>query len=115
DIDAPVTKYLPDFHPKNSFEKEITLRQLMSHRSGLVREPPVGNYFDPDEPTLAETIVSLNDTRLIYQPETRTKYSNAGIAVAGYVLEKTQGEPFAEYLKKSVLDPLAMEQSSFEP
>jgi CubicO group peptidase (beta-lactamase class C family)/D-alanyl-D-alanine dipeptidase len=115
DIDAPVTKYLPDLHPKNSFEKEITLRQLMSHRSGLVREPPVGNYFDPDEPTLAETIASLNDTRLIYQPETRTKYSNAGIAVAGYVLEKTQGEPFAEYLKKSVLDPLAMEQSSFEP
>lgn len=115
DIDAPVTQYLPDFRPKNPFGKAITLRQLMSHRSGLVREPPVGNYFDPTEPTLAETIESLNETSLVYAPETRTKYSNAGIAAVGYVLEKTQNAPFAAYLKRSVLDPLGMRQSSFEP
>src|SRR5262245_42823425 len=46
DLDAPVTTYLPDFTPKNPFKKPITLRLLMSHRAGLVREPPVGNYFD---------------------------------------------------------------------
>src|SRR5207245_6559452 len=46
-IDAPVSDYLPDFRPKNPFSKPITLRHLMAHRSGLVREPPVGNYFDP--------------------------------------------------------------------
>src|SRR5438128_8130233 len=46
DLDAPVTKYLPDFKPINRFDdKPITLRQLMTHRSGLVREPPVGHYF----------------------------------------------------------------------
>ena len=39
-LDAPITSYLPDFHPLNPFGKAITLRQLMSHRSGLVREPP---------------------------------------------------------------------------
>lgn len=115
DIDAPVTKYLPDFRPKNSFGKAITLRQLMSHRSGLVRETPIGNYFDPNEPTLAETIASLNKTSLIYAPETRTKYSNAGIAAVGYTLEKTQKEAFADYVKRSVLEPLGMEHSSFEP
>src|SRR5262249_36570080 len=37
DLDAPVTKYLPDFKPKNPFNKLITLRQMMAHRSGLVR------------------------------------------------------------------------------
>ena len=64
DLDAPVTRYLPDFRPRNLFGKPITLRQLMSHRSGLVREPPVGNYFDPTAPSLSQTISSLNDTAL---------------------------------------------------
>ncbi len=56
DLDAPINRYLPDFHPKNPFGKPITLRELMSHRSGLVREPPVGHYFDPSEPSLGATV-----------------------------------------------------------
>ena len=115
DLDASVTRYLPTFRPSNSFGKPITLRQLMSHRSGLVREPPVGNYFDPTGPSLAKTIASLNSTKLVYAPESRTKYSNAAIATVGYVLERTQGEPFAKYLKHAVLDPLGLDNSSFEP
>src|SRR5262249_47016691 len=66
DLDAPVTRYLPDFQPGNPFGKPITLRQLMAHRSGLVREPPVGHYFDPTNPTLADTVRSLNRTTLVY-------------------------------------------------
>ncbi|MEO8574504.1 MAG: serine hydrolase [Pyrinomonadaceae bacterium] len=115
DLDAPVTRYLPNFHPRNPFGKTITLRQLMSHRSGLVREPPVGHYFDPNNPTLASTIDSLNKTSLVYAPEARTKYSSAAIATVGYVLERTQKEPFAKYLKRSVLEPLGLEDTSFEP
>ncbi len=115
DLDAPITRYLPNFRPRNPFSKPITLRQLMSHRSGLVREPPVGHYFALDEPSLARTIASLNHTALVYAPETRTKYSNAAIAAVGYVLERTQREPFAKYLKRAVLDPLGLERSSFEP
>ncbi len=115
DLDAPLTRYLPDFRPRNPFGKPITLRQLMSHRSGLVREPPVGNYFETTEPSLARTIASLNRTALVYAPETRTKYSNAAIATVGYVLERTQRAPFAKYLKRAVLDPLGLERSSFEP
>ncbi|MGH9901734.1 MAG: serine hydrolase, partial [Pyrinomonadaceae bacterium] len=115
DLDAPVSRYLPDFRPRDSFGKPVTLRQLMSHRSGLVREPPAGHYFDPDEPSLARTIASLNQTALVYAPETRTKYSNVAIAAVGYVLERTEGQPFAKYLKRAVLDPLGLERSSFEP
>jgi len=115
DLDAPITRYLQDFRPRNPFGKAITLRQLMSHRSGVVREPPVGNYFETTEPSLARTIASLNRTALVYAPESRTKYSNAAIATVGYVLERTQKEPFAKYLKRAVLDPLGLERSSFEP
>ena len=115
DLDAPITKYLPEFKPRNSFDKPITLRELMSHRAGLVREPPVGNYFDPSDPTLVETVKSLNQTAFIYAPQTHTKYSNAGIAAVGYVLEKTQNQPFADYLKRALLEPLGMNNSSFKP
>ena len=115
DLDAPVTKYLPDFKPRNSFDKPVTLRELMSHRAGLVREPPIGNYFDSNNPTLAETVKSLNQTALVYAPETHTKYSNAGIATVGYVLEKTQNQLFADYLESALLEPLGMNSSSFKP
>ena len=115
DLDAPVQKYLPDFHPHNPFGTPITLRQLMSHRSGLLREPPIGNYFDPSELSLRAMVQSLNDTTLVYEPETHTKYSNAGVAVVGYLLEKQSGQPFATYLRQAVLDPMGLRNSAFQP
>lgn len=114
-LDAPITDYLPDFHPRNPFGTPITLRQLMSHRSGLLREPPVGNYFETSQPTLAVTVQSLNNTELVFAPNTHTKYSNAAIAVVGYLLEAQNHKPFAQYLKSSVLDPMGLRHSSFEP
>lgn len=114
-LDAPITDYLPDFRPRNPFGTPITLRQLMSHRSGLLREPPVGNYFETSQPSLASTVRSLNDTELVFAPNTHTKYSNAAIAVVGYLLEARCHEPFAKYLKSSVLDRMALTHSSFEP
>jgi CubicO group peptidase (beta-lactamase class C family)/D-alanyl-D-alanine dipeptidase len=115
DLDAPVTRYLPDFRPHNPFGKAITLRHLLTHRSGLVPESPVGNYFDPTEPSLARTVQSLNETELLYELGTKMTYSNAGVAVVGYVLEKTQKEAYAPYLKRTLLDRLGMRDSGFEP
>ncbi len=115
DLDAPVNRYLPDFHPANPFGKPITLRELMSHRSGLVREPPIGHYFDSTAPTLQATVKSLNETTLVYPPGTHTKYSNAAIAVAGYVLEKQSSQPFTIYVRDAVLKPLGMSASAFAP
>jgi D-alanyl-D-alanine dipeptidase/CubicO group peptidase (beta-lactamase class C family) len=79
DLDAPVQAVLPDFAPTNPTDIPITLRQLMSHRAGLVREPPVGHYFEPTEPSLAATVASLT------------------------------------YLARTVLEPLGMSASGFEP
>jgi CubicO group peptidase (beta-lactamase class C family) len=115
DLDAPVQRYIPDFHPQNPFGKAITLRQLMSHRSGLLREPPVGNYFDSSDPSLKGMVESLNQTTLVYPPETHTKYSNAAVAVVGYLLEKHSGQPFASYLQHAVLDPAGLRNSAFQP
>src|SRR5262249_37314593 len=108
DLDAPVSQYLPDFTPKNPFGKEITLRQLMSHRSGLVREPPVGHYFDPTQPGLAATVKSLNATELVYAPESKTKYSNAAITVVGHLLE-----PFENYMQRTMPYLVSLKRSAF--
>ncbi|QDV46051.1 D-alanyl-D-alanine dipeptidase [Stieleria neptunia] len=113
DLDAPVQTYLPDFKPNNPYDVPQTLRQMMSHRSGLVRESPVGNYFDPDEPTLAATVKSLNKTSLVYKPETKTKYSNAALAVVGAVLEQQIDTSHPQRVRQTILDPLGMTSSSF--
>ncbi len=114
-LDAPVSQYIPDVHPQNPFPEPITLRELMSHRSGLLREPPVGNYFDPTEPTLQATIRSMNSTELVYEPGTHSKYSNAGIAIVGYTLQELNHQSFPEYLKQAVLGPIGMNASAFAP
>ena len=113
DLDADVRKYLPDFAPHNPFNTPITLRQLMSHQSGLVRESPVGHYFDDTSPSLADTVKSLNDTTLVYKPGTRTKYSNAGVSVAGFVVENLVGKPFEEHVRDVLFGPLRMPTSGF--
>ena len=112
-LDAPVQTYLPTFTPKNPFDVPITLRQLMSHQSGLVRESPVGHYFDPDQPTLAATVASLNNTTLVYRPESKTKYSNAAVAVVGAVLESKLATNHPQQVRETILEPLHMHSSSF--
>ena len=113
DIDKPVSHYLPNFQPQNPYRVPLTLRQLMSHQSGLVRESPVGNYFDPDEPSLEETVASLNQTKLVYPPNTRTKYSNAAVAVVGAVLEGQLPVTHPQQVRNTILQPLNMTASDF--
>ncbi len=115
DLDAPVSTYVPDFAPKNPFKSVITLRHLMSHRSGLVREPPVGHYFDPSPPSLDDVVKSLAQTSLVFEPGARTKYSNAGVTVVGAVIEKVTGKPFVAAIDRSLLRPLGMTRTSFQP
>lgn len=115
DLDAPVSKYLPDFKPAmRPDDKPVTLRLLMGHRAGLVREPPVGHYFDPTHPTLADTVASLNGLPPTYPPGARQKYSNAGLGVVGRVVEVVSGKRFEDAAKELVLDPVGMADSAFE-
>jgi CubicO group peptidase (beta-lactamase class C family)/D-alanyl-D-alanine dipeptidase len=114
-LDAPVQRYLPTFRPRNSFGTPITLRQLMSHHAGVVREPPVGHYFDDTAPSLAATVASLNGTSLVHAPGSKMKYSNAAIAVVGRAFEQQMRAPFASALGRSVLEPMGMTSSSFSP
>ncbi|HEX5050190.1 MAG TPA: serine hydrolase [Planctomycetota bacterium] len=115
DLDAPVRRYLPGFAPQNPFDTEVTLRTLMGHRAGIVRESPVGHYFDPTEPSLAATVQSLNDTALVHAPGSAYKYSNPGVGVVGEVVARVTGKPFEVAVRELVLAPLQLGNSDFTP
>ena len=112
DLDAPISTYLPAFAPRNPYGLNLTLRQILSHQSGLVAEPPVGHYYDTSRPTLAEVVSSLNQTSVVFPPETFTKYSNAGFAVAGHVLEASLEKPFEQHMR-AILDRMHLKRTSF--
>ncbi len=114
-IDVPITEYCSELTFKNKFESTapITLRHLLSHRAGILRESPVGNYFDDGEPSIEETVHSIIDTDLIYEVGQNCKYSNLGPTISGYIIEKVTGVSFPEYVKEHILTPLEMNSSSF--
>ncbi len=115
DLDAPVARYLPELHFKDPFasEQAITLRHLLAHRAGILRESPVGNFIDSSEPTIKEAVRSIIGSDLINPVGAATKYSNLGPTVAGLILERLTGMPFADYMQHQILDPVGMTSSSF--
>ncbi len=82
-LTSPIRNWLGNVPDASPLAGPITLQHLMTHRSGIVRESPIGNYFDSTEPSLEATIQSLHGTKQIYPLDTKTKYSNAAIAVVG--------------------------------
>lgn len=114
-LDAPVSRYVPEFAPHNRFGTSISVRHLLTHRAGLPREPPRGHAADVAAPSLAATVMSLNDVSVVFPPGARTKYSSAGPTVLGRLIERVTGEPFEVVLRQSVLEPSGMLQSAFVP
>ena len=103
-------------------EREITIRDLLTHTSGLVsgpmsnadaRKPAV--VRKPTE-TLADYIPRLGMTALEFQPGTRWAYSaQAGFDTLGRIVEIVSGQPFDRFLRQRVFDPLGMKDVSFYP
>jgi len=105
-IDDKVAKYFPDI----SGADKITIRQLLSHTSGLQDFWPQDYLFKTmTEPTTPEGIVDRWAKKpLDYEPGTRWQYSNTGYVVAGMIAEKVSGEPLLTYLGRKIFTPLGM-------
>ena len=118
DLDAPITTYLPEFTVHSAFEKhperKITLRMLLSHTAGFTHEAPVGNNNDLDPGDFDAHVRSISDTWLRFPVGSGYAYSNLGIDLAGYILERVEGKPFAEVMRDSLLEPLGMDHSTFD-
>ncbi len=118
DLDAPITTYLPGFTVHSAFEehpeRKITLRMLLSHTAGFTHEAPVGNNNDLDAGDFDAHVRSISDTWLRFPVGSGYAYSNLGIDLAGYILQRVEGKPFAEVMRDSLLEPLGMDHSTFD-
>ena len=109
-LDDPIQKYLSWFKIENRFRDapKITIRHLLTHTSGLPREAAFPYWTDHNFPTQDEMIEALADQETIYPPETRYKYSNLALALAGEIVSVVSKKTYEEYVNENILTPLGM-------
>lgn len=119
-LDRPVNEYLNTWKlPESRLtrEKKISVRQILSHCSGIISLQYEGNEFLADLPTLDELLRGeKGGYPPVYAdsiPEEEMKYSEAGYAVVEKVLEDLSGLAFSDFMARTILQPLHMETSSF--
>ena len=126
-LDDPVEKYLPEFREQtdtNGAHHVITIRQLMSHTSGLVPNPPtrrsgwpLGGPLDDFwlQKNLPEIVRSIARSQLRFKPGSKFEYSNSAFFVLGRVIEVVSGKPYVVYVRERILEPLKMADTHYAP
>jgi CubicO group peptidase (beta-lactamase class C family) len=112
DLDAPVARYLPDFSMDDERAAGITVRQVLSHTSGI----PAGTATDgaQDHQALQRRVASLASVKLRYAPGSGYEYSLDGYSVAGLIVQTVSGLPYEDYLATHVFEPLGMARTTFD-
>ncbi len=117
-LDAPVRAYLPGDIPLPAVRgREMTLRDLATHRSGLPYMPT--NFVELDPVThrtrygLDELRAFLRDFALPAAPGERYEYSNLGIALVALALGERTGMPWGTFLERRLFEPLGMHRSAY--
>ncbi len=126
-LDDRVEKYLPEFQGQMVAVKQdagqvslqkpvhpITIRNVLSHTSGLPFSSPI------ESPTLdlgplSERVKSYAALPLRFQPDSKYEYSNAGINTAARILEVVSGMPYEQFMQQRLFDPLGMSDTTFWP
>jgi CubicO group peptidase (beta-lactamase class C family) len=113
DLDKDVNAYL-DFKVPEAFGKPITLRDIMTHTPGY--EDYVKDLFvtDPSKMQPLGQHLATHQPARIYPPGTTPAYSNYATAMAGYIVERVSGKPFAEYIEEFITRPLGMAHATFK-
>ena len=109
-LDDPVNDRLPWFSIKQTYDggPAITLRQLITHTSGLPRELSGVNWSDLTFPAREELRRVLPGQETVSAPEIEWRYSNLAVSLAGEVVAQVSGEPWPQYVERHVLQPLGM-------
>ena len=85
----------------------VTVRQLLSHSSGLTRDGATTHWFDDDFPALADIVAQVGSMP-VYGTAEQLKYSNVGFTIAGQVIEAVTGRPYEEHVVEALVEPLGM-------
>jgi CubicO group peptidase (beta-lactamase class C family) len=138
-LEDPISKYLPEFKnpkvlvkPPNGGKpytipatREITIRDLLRHTSGLTYgwDPDLGAMYAeanvasgllPYDGTIADSVERLAKQPLLFNPGERWEYS-LGVDVLGRLVEVVSGKPFDEFLRTRIFLPLGMKDTYFFP
>ena len=104
-LDAPVGQWLPSLPPATA---AVTLRDLLSHRSGLV---DYEDFVADDAPQVRDADVLRlleQQDRLLFAPGTDYRYSNSGYALLALVVERASGQAYPDFLHDRIFAPLGM-------
>ena len=114
DLDEKLTTYLPYFKLADQRYKDITIRQMLNHSSGI---PDVDDYeWDKpqyDEGAAERFVRSLETWGLDFEPGSEYSYSNTAFDIMADVIAKVSGESFEDYMQKNILEPVGMVNSTF--
>ena len=111
DWNDSVKKWIPEF--KNDIKGMITLRQLLSHTSGVrpyLPEPRVDNYNHLDS-----AVMEILPLDTVFTPGTRFEYGGLAMQIAGRMAEKAMNKEFEELFQELIARPLRMKNSHFTP
>jgi CubicO group peptidase (beta-lactamase class C family) len=112
DLDTDVNRYL-DFQIKPAFNKPITLRNLMTHTGGFEEMLDELIAIDPKKPLSLRDDLIENQPHRLFPPGEVPAYSNYGVGLASYIVQRMSGEPFEQYVQEHIFAPLDMTHSSF--
>jgi CubicO group peptidase (beta-lactamase class C family) len=111
DLDAPVTKYLPEFTLADAkTDAQITIRQLLNQISGL-SDLGFPESLLPQPTTNAERVISLRKAHPVAAPGTQFHYFNPNYDVLARIVEIVSRQSFTEYLQSHIFMPLQMSQT----
>ena len=115
DLDGDVNSYLKTFKIKDAYGKPVRIRDLMTHSAGW-EDGALGYLIIEDsagvEP-IATTMQKHQPDR-VRPPGALASYSNYGAALAGLIVEQVSGEPFNDYIRTHILEPLDMKYATFQ-
>ena len=114
-LDDSVGQHLPWFRLKTTQgEGDVTIEGLLTHASGLPQEPAYPYWSAPDfaMPTREEIISAGGTIEALYPPEKHHQYSNLGFELLGEVVVSASGEPYADYVRKNILGPLSLSNTT---
>ena len=107
DLDADISAYL-DFEIERRFDEPLTLRHLLTHSAGFDEHGSLTPTTD------LEAYVKNDPPAQVFAPGTTPGYSNYGMALAGYIVQRVSGQPFEAYVREHVLEPAGMTTSTYE-
>ncbi|HYJ88192.1 MAG TPA: serine hydrolase domain-containing protein [Pyrinomonadaceae bacterium] len=109
-LDSSVSHYLPEFDRTD--KQAITIRQLLTHSSGLPAWRPLYILAKGEKDRAAGAIASLD---LEYAPGTYVIYSDLGFIALGLLLERLTGKPLVELAQEEIFRPLKLAHTFFNP